>query len=132
MLREMKYYAGVGIIDFFELTMDKTELAIRLSKIGESGAPVFDNEGNLVEESYSVAKMKKIEGVEEEIREIIYKVAKEYPHTIRFFPVPNPDYNAFDVCVVAKIDNNGSTYIFAPDKNYLESINDETNSIKAI
>ncbi|PPK45262.1 hypothetical protein [Clostridium algidicarnis] len=117
MLRDLRYYACVGIIDFFELTMDRTEVAIKLT---DNSKHSFDNEVNVIGSSYSVDIMSRLEKVEERVREIIFENEKEYPNTIRYFPIPNLDYCDFDVCVVAKISNNGSTYIFSPNERYLQ------------
>jgi len=125
----MRYYAFVGIIDFFELTFDKKELAIRLTN---DDIFLADDEGNTFENCYSLDKMNSIEKIEEQIREIVFKEEKEYPHTIRYFAIPNPNYCDFDIGAVAKVSNNGSTYIFTPNIDYLKVIAKEYGPIKTI
>lgn len=51
---------------------------------------------------------------------IIEKVSTEYPHTIELFGIPNENY--CEICIVAKIRNNGTTYYFSDNLEFLKSI----------
>lgn len=101
----LKYYAEVGIIDFFQCTMTTSEAIDKLSGV----------------ENYSTEVLN---GCEKDVREFIYSISKEYPHTIRFFAIPDLNYSMFRLGCVAKIQNNGSTYILCGDRNYFNGINE--------
>lgn len=104
----LKYYSEIGIIDFFELTMSSDELKRKVdSRNNEMIGCSFD--------------MDDVDICIEKIKEIIYSETHENPHTVRFFSIPNFDYGSFDIGCVAKIDNNGSTYIFANDSKFIEN-----------
>lgn len=104
----LKYYSEIGIIDFFELTMSSDELKKKIDpKTNEMVGCSFN--------------MNDVDVCVEKIKEIIYSETHEKPHIVRFFSIPNFDYNNFDIGCVAKIDNNGSTYIFANDRKFIEN-----------
>lgn len=110
----LKYYSEVGIIDFFELAMSPDELK---RKIDPKNNYMVGCEFNINDVDVCVKK----------IKEIIYSETHEEPHTIKFFSIPNFDYNNFDIGCVAKISNNGSTYIFVNDKKYIENYESYTD-----
>lgn len=97
-----------GIIDWFEHTLSKQELILKTLEAN------IDKTFNEISSDFSEC--------EEQIKEVIFKQEKEYPHTIRYFSVPNFDQLAFDVYAVAKIDNNGSTYIFGSDERVIDAM----------
>lgn len=99
----LKYYAEMGIIDFFGFTMTISEVIQK------------------IEESTSFRKEVLI-GCEKEIKEFIKEISGEYPHTIRFFPIPDFSYGTFNLGCVAKIDNNGSTYILCGNREYFTAV----------
>lgn len=100
---ELRYCAEMGIIDFFEGTMTAQEYVQK-----------FDD--------YSYYKAENIYGCVDEIKSYIEELSGEEPHTIRFFGIPDFSYNMFRIACVAKISNNGSTFILCNDKGYLEAI----------
>ena len=55
-----------------------------------------------------------------QINEYIFGLENEKPHTIRFFSLPNFDYSHMEIYAIAKISNNGSTYVFGDDPEVLE------------
>ncbi|MDU2749508.1 MAG: hypothetical protein E7B96_13715 [Clostridium perfringens] len=101
----LRYYAEVGIIDFFDGTMTISEIMSRFSE-----NDLYDSEA--------------LRGCENEIKELIYDISNEYPHTIRFFVIPDLNYGMFRLGCVAKIDNNGSTYVLCGNKKYFEAIDE--------
>lgn len=105
----LKYYAEVGIIDDFGLSMTPEELKGKLfdPNINYMGMCGFDVED--------------VDICLEKVKEIVYSKSDEEPHTIRFFSIPNFNNFSFDIGCVAKIDNNGCTYIFAKDKKFIEN-----------
>ena len=115
-----KYYAEMGIIDIFNLTMTASELK---QKINESESP-YTNYIDFTSED--------IDACINEITKIINDDTGESPHTIRFFAIPNFSYSTFDLGCVAKIDNNGSTFIFASNKQYFNAFDVYHSSIKEI
>ncbi|MBU3208701.1 hypothetical protein [Clostridium algidicarnis] len=101
----LKYYAEVGIIDFFECTMTIVEAINKLSGVDKYNEEVLN-------------------GCENDVKEFIYSISREYPHTIRFFAIPDLNYGTFRLGCVAKIQNNGSTYILCGNRSYFEGIDE--------
>lgn len=98
-----------GIVDYFQGTLTAGErVGNAIKQFGE----------------YDFAAARRVlDEVEQEINQIndfLLKEEDEKPHTIRFFSVPNYDGSTFDTYAVAKISNNGSTYIFGNSKELLE------------
>ena len=97
-----QYYAEMGgIIDFFQFTMTTNEVI-------EKG-----------EASYSKEIMI---GCEHEVKEFINEISGEYPQIIKFFAIPDFIYGVFNLGCIAKIDNNGSTYILCGNKDYFDAV----------
>ena len=46
------------------------------------------------------------------INEKVYRIAGEYPHTIKCGIVGNPSNFNFEITIYAKVSNNGTVYIF--------------------
>lgn len=122
----MRYFQCIGIIDFFKLAMNKKELILKLMDKDEF------LEGDEYDLSILAKIIKEIEDTENKVKEIIFRKEEEYPHTIRYFVMPNPDYCDFDIYVIAKVSNNGSTYVFAPNEKYLEEMSDSYSLIERI
>ncbi len=112
---QLRYYADVGIFDFFELTMDADELKKRAVPEEE-----FDNENR--EFSYGFTS-KDVDNCIEAVKQIVLQEGGEEPHTIRFFAMPIIENENFYLGCVAKITNNGITYIFSKDKRIFNNTN---------
>jgi hypothetical protein len=117
---QLRYYADVGIFDFFELTMDADELKKRA--VPEE----FDNENR--EFSYGFTS-KDVDNCIEAVRKIVRQDSGEHPHTIRFFAMPIIESENFYLGCVAKITNNGTTYIFSKDKIIFNNTNIKVEEI---
>ena len=100
---KFNYYGTIGIIDWWSLSMTKSEV---ISKLGEYLGSVPYNE---------VAEI--FEKAEKFIIETMISGEGEKPHTIRYFTVPSD--GGFDVCAVAKISNNGTTVCFVCESDVL-------------
>lgn len=99
----LKYYAEMPAIDLFDGTMTTMEVVNKYS--GEYTEDIMN-------------------GCENEVKEFINEISKEYPHTIRFFPIPDLVYGNFKLGCVAKIENNGSTYILCGNREYISAIDE--------
>lgn len=99
----LRYYAELGIIDFFELSMTSEQIIDN-----------FNGSSNIEKEI--------IEGCVTEIEKFIEEKTGEKPHTVRFFTIPDFSYNGFCIGAVAKISNNGSTFVFCKYSNYLNGL----------
>lgn len=98
----LKYYAEMPPIDFFDGTMTTQEVA---NKCGQYTSEVMN-------------------GCENDIKEFVNEVSKEVPHTIRFFAIPDLHYGSFKLGCVAKIHNNGATYILCGNEAYIHAIDE--------
>lgn len=54
------------------------------------------------------------------IQDTISSIEKEEPHTIAFTSIPAPCGDVFELVGLAKISNNGTSYVFSNDLNYLK------------
>ena len=115
---ELKYYTCIGIIDYFELTMTKEEA---IEKVANDIRP-WEEEPK---KEYKKQAIVAINNIENSVKKIINDIENEIPHTIRYFAIPNYD----KLCVVAKIYNNGSTYVFSPDKDFLKYLGADEEDI---
>lgn len=99
----LQYYSEIGIIDFFDGTMTARQFA---NTLGE----------------YAQYKAEDILGCEEEIKSFVEERTGEKPHTVKFFGIPDNSYGMFRIACVAKISNNGSTFVFSSNAKYLKDI----------
>lgn len=118
---QLRYYADVGIFDFFELTIDADELKKRAVPEEE-----FENKDR--ELSYGFTS-KDVDNCIEAVKKIVLQESGEYPHTIRFFAMPIIENENFYLGCVAKITNNGTTYIFSKDKGIFNNRNIKVEEI---
>lgn len=102
----IRFYCEVGIIDFFECTMTLNEAINKLN-----GHDLYDEET--------------LRGCGNDIKEFINSISGEYPHTIRFFAIPDLNYGMFKLACVAKIQNNGSTYILCDNEEYFDGFEEQ-------
>ena len=56
------------------------------------------------------------------IRSMVLFDSGEQPHTIQYFATPNLYTNCMEFSALAKIENNGTTYVFTDDANLLHTI----------
>jgi len=113
----IKYYAELGIIDLFGLSLSKDELKERVE------FDYNDTYGSNAHSFYNSIDANDIDDIIKEIKEIIRLQSGEEPIVIRFFAIPNFTYLGFDLCPIAKISNNGSTFVFSGDKDIFEYFN---------
>lgn len=99
----LKYCAEMGIIDFFDVTMTAQECAQKNNEYS------FYNSANIL-------------GCVDEVKGYIKDISGEEPHTVRFFGIPDFAYCTFRIACVAKIENNGSTFVLYNDKGYFDYI----------
>ena len=110
----IKYYSELGIIDFFGLTLSAEELKGRLDDESSYGSNLDIGYGTIEEED--------IDRAIEQVTSIVTKEWGEPPHIIRFFGIPVFDNLSFTLCIIAKIENNGSTIVFTKNKKVLEKL----------
>lgn len=108
-----KFAKNGGIIDWFDLAMTATDL---ISKA--RAAEGTDAYGPLRAKTFE----DQIERAIQQIKTVLFDRESEYPHTIRFFTIPNFDTLNFDVYAIAKVNNNGITYVFGNDRGLIDSI----------
>ena len=113
----LKYFAELGIIDLFGLSLSRDELEERI---------IFDHKdtyGSHAQSFYNNVDVEDIDSAVNEIKEIIKLKYGEEPIVIRFFAIPDFEYLGFNLCPIAKISTNGSTFVFAKDKEIFEYLN---------
>ena len=106
MKHEFRYHKELGIIDWFFGTLTKDELIKAYKEDFEaSGLSAF---------------VKEMDEKELGIISTIQAEENEAPHTIRYFVIP--DFSGFimEVSAVAKISNNGSTYLFTDNEQLMD------------
>lgn len=103
----LNYYAEMGIIDFFGLTLSRDEIVARME----------NEEFEKYSTGYNKVTAEDIDTAILKITEIVKMETNEELHTIRFFGTPSFADLSFDLGCVAKISNNGSTFLFAKDKD---------------
>lgn len=102
-----KYVYCNSPIDYFHGTMSKDELI-------ENADFSFVNGEDVRRLEFA----KEVEEMCGYIRGWIDKDAGELPHTIQFFSIPNFDNAEMDICAMAKISNNGTTYMFTNNEKF--------------
>lgn len=125
----IRYYSELGIIDLFGLSLSKEELKERIE------FDFHDTYGSARHSFYEEINTSDIDDMIDEIKNIIKADSGENPIIVSFFAVPDFGELGFNLCPIAKILNNGSTYVFSKDKNifeYLNRINGFYLSIKEI
>lgn len=110
MLNKFKYMLEGAILDYFPLTIDSNSLKGLLTR-------------DFLGYSYNTTQANElVDGLVNQINSEIYKKSKEEPLKIRFFSIPDFDYMTMQVCAVAKIDNDGTTFVFSNNYEFLESL----------
>jgi len=108
----MNYYSYMvvgGPIDVFNGCMSANEL-IQTIEPGSfiEGIPSNDEEFR----SYAENELRNIREIEKFVTQVINKEHGESPQTIKFFALPLLNDFITDICCIAKIGNNGTTFIF--------------------
>lgn len=105
MVKQFKYYFEGTQIDFFSGAMTKEQLIESLEK-----DYISSSSESIIEDNYSF------------VYEKVLEISKEQPHTIRYFSIPRYGYGDMEICALAKVHNDGSTYMFTNDKNIAKFI----------
>lgn len=114
----IRYYAELGIIDLFGLSLSESELKERVK---------FDDQdscGSQWHSFYENMNISDIDAMVNEVKNIIKKETGEVPCVVRFFAVPDFEYLGFILYPIAKITNNGSTFVFSKNKSLFEYLNE--------
>ena len=106
-----KYYIADGPFDFWQRTLSPEQL--------------IDNYKNDYYNKYGQSEcyrrsIKEVKEITEQIRGFVYSSDKEYPHTIAFTSIPTTCGFEFELVGLAKIENNGTSYIFCNDLDYMK------------
>jgi len=56
----------------------------------------------------------------------VERISGEKPHTIRYFSIPRYGWCDMEICALAKIDNNGSTFMFTNNKEFAKFISENS------
>lgn len=110
MLKKFEYMLEGAILDFFPLTIDSNSLKNLLTKKYLGYSYNYNEANEYVDEVVS------------QINNEIFRKSKEKPLNIRFFSIPDFDWMTMQLCAVAKIDNNGTTFVFSNNYNFLKSL----------
>lgn len=110
MLNKFNYLLEGAILDFFPLTVDANTLKNLLTK-------------SYLDESYNSNEANElVDGILNQINNEVYRNSNEKPLKIRFFSIPDFDYMTMQLCAVAKIDRDGTTFVFSNNYKFLESL----------
>lgn len=108
-----KYVLSSSPIDYFYLTLSKEQLHKNI----KSEIYSDDNDTNYM----NINGFRNVDDLEKYIINFVSDI-EEKPYTIRYLGIPNPYGCNCELVVIAKIDNNGTCFIFSNNKKYLESI----------
>lgn len=121
------YAKQCGIIDYFELAMTEEEAVKKLIADEElSDEELRDVESSRVEAERQISEYMK------QIKEVVKRETEEEPKIIRFFAIPDCDMNRLTLYSVAKIENNGETFIFGDDKEIINKIGSSQFDVLAL
>lgn len=56
----------------------------------------------------------------------VEKISCEKPTIVRYFSIPRYGYCDMELCAIAKIDNNGTTFMFTNNKDFAEFISEKS------
>lgn len=105
--KSFKYVIEGTPIDYFYTTFSKEKLIQsykdETSTYGMGGSNEFEKN---LEDNYDfvVATVERLSG--------------EKPHTVRYFSIHRYGWCDMEICALAKIDNNGTTYLFTNNREY--------------
>jgi len=110
--KKFKYMIEGSPIDFFYGTFSKEELirsyeAEMLSIYQSNGSNDFKSNLNSKHEF---------------IKTIVEKSSRELPHTIKYFLIPRYSWADMEICALAKISNNGTTFLFTDNEEFANCI----------
>lgn len=114
------YFAELGQMDYWGMTLTKDELQEKI--VGDIYFPGMTEK--ITKEDVEICH--------NSIIEIIAKETGEEPVKIGYFAFPEFTYNTFKIGCVAKIENNGSSFVFLDDSDLINvfSINEFSPTIK--
>jgi len=67
-----------------------------------------------------------LESNHEFITSTVEHFSGEKPHTIRYFSIPRYDYCDMEICALAKIQNNGTTFMFTDNIEFADFISENS------
>lgn len=70
--------------------------------------------------NYFETEVKQVEELVEQIKEIVFAISNEQPFKIAFTSIPTQCGSLFELVGLAKIYNNGTSYVFSNDLNYMK------------
>ena len=108
--KKFNYLVEGGPVDFFYATFTVEELLEDIQKM-YNGQVSYDAE---LRENYLF------------IEKTIEEISGEKPYVIRYFSIPDYDACAMELCAVAKIYNNGTTYTLTNNFKLAEIIAEKT------
>lgn len=56
----------------------------------------------------------------------VERLGHEKPHTVRYFSIPRYGWCDMELCAVAKIDNNGTTFMFTNNREFAQFISENS------
>jgi hypothetical protein len=68
----------------------------------------------------------KVDKAIEFVKSTVEKMSDELPHTIKFITIPRYGFCDTEICMLAKISNNGTTYLFTDNKDFAEFISENS------
>ncbi|MBO0571161.1 hypothetical protein [Clostridium botulinum] len=84
---------------------------------------------------YGITFEKKLENNYDFVKSTVKEICGESPHTIRYFSIPRYGWGDMDICALAKIENDGTTFMFTNNREFAEFISDTSGysfSVKAL
>ena len=120
MNNSFKYVIEGGPIDWFYSTLSKPQLI----EANRTENAEFATDGG--EFQKSVEKNYRF------IEDTVLRLSGEKPHTIKYFSIPNYDTCNMEICALAKISNNGTTYTFTNNRQFTDFFSDSSFSIETL
>jgi hypothetical protein len=115
-----KYAVEGSPIDWFYSTLSKPQL-IEANRTESAEFATTDNEfQKTVEKNYRF------------IEDTVLRLSGEKPHTIKYFSIPDYETCDMEICALAKISNNGTTYTFTNNKQFADFLSDFNFSIETL
>jgi len=110
MEKSFKYVIEGSPIDYFYTTLSKEDL-IKAYNNGYDCSREFEENLNA---NYGF------------IVSTVERLGKEKPYTVRYFSIPRYGWCDMEICALAKIDNNGTTYMFTNNREFAQFISENS------